>query len=305
MLLHELTHNEFSEHDENFWGLFRELQTEASQLDWTKSRGHTLQTSPNFDEHTHNYFDETDEKGHVLGGSKFLQNKEDLAEITVQRIEKEKNLTAKYDSKKETKQVNSNSNYNQKADQLDNKAQKSENLINDRKYQNISIHESPVENINLQPQKNNSSSENHSNFNNLPPTEMEIDPIIAADESLSAIYNSTLSLQKQLEEELNILVHTNQFSSKEELFQTLNTLNKILTNIQEHPSEEKYKKVSLTSQTFSQKIGRYKGGKEFLLRAGFIENQEQSILKFNRKDFAVLWLAKALLAPKLAALQST
>lgn len=42
-LLHELAHMKFSEHDANFYALDKQLNEEATSLDWTKSRSHTLE----------------------------------------------------------------------------------------------------------------------------------------------------------------------------------------------------------------------------------------------------------------------
>ncbi|XAR68145.1 hypothetical protein NMG60_11003177 [Bertholletia excelsa] len=41
-LLHELAHMVYSEHDENFYALDKQLNQEAEALDWTRSKGHTL-----------------------------------------------------------------------------------------------------------------------------------------------------------------------------------------------------------------------------------------------------------------------
>ncbi|KAL7000004.1 hypothetical protein U1Q18_001154 [Sarracenia purpurea var. burkii] len=41
-LLHELAHMVYSEHDQNFYALDKQLNEEASTLDWTKSKSHTL-----------------------------------------------------------------------------------------------------------------------------------------------------------------------------------------------------------------------------------------------------------------------
>ncbi|XP_074272822.1 uncharacterized protein LOC141596515 isoform X2 [Silene latifolia] len=44
-LLHELAHMVHSEHDENFYALDKQLNQEASALDWTQARSHTLADS--------------------------------------------------------------------------------------------------------------------------------------------------------------------------------------------------------------------------------------------------------------------
>jgi len=66
VMLHELTHNQFSEHNDDFWKLFRQLQRESESLDWTKSRGHSLsEYSPSIPDNA----DLSDEDlGHRLGG---------------------------------------------------------------------------------------------------------------------------------------------------------------------------------------------------------------------------------------------
>ena len=42
MLFHELAHNEFSEHGNDFYILMRQVERDVEQLDWTKSTGHRL-----------------------------------------------------------------------------------------------------------------------------------------------------------------------------------------------------------------------------------------------------------------------
>lgn len=76
-MLHELTHNEFSEHDERFWHLFRQLKKEAGRIfmeisdmedawDWTKSQGHTIGRKETHDDDSMS--DENEDEGEILGG---------------------------------------------------------------------------------------------------------------------------------------------------------------------------------------------------------------------------------------------
>eukprot|EP01124_Arcella_intermedia_P002702 TRINITY_DN11474_c0_g2_i2.p1 TRINITY_DN11474_c0_g2~~TRINITY_DN11474_c0_g2_i2.p1 ORF type:complete len:114 (+),score=21.51 TRINITY_DN11474_c0_g2_i2:147-488(+) len=37
-MLHELSHNDHMDHSDKFWMLFRQLEKEVDELDWTKSR---------------------------------------------------------------------------------------------------------------------------------------------------------------------------------------------------------------------------------------------------------------------------
>ncbi|XP_010532998.1 PREDICTED: uncharacterized protein LOC104808864 [Tarenaya hassleriana] len=70
-LLHELAHMVYSEHDEHFYALDKQLNQEANSLDWTKSRGHTLSGAKNTDdfEEEDYYFSETKSFSQRLGGS--------------------------------------------------------------------------------------------------------------------------------------------------------------------------------------------------------------------------------------------
>ncbi|PRP76047.1 hypothetical protein PROFUN_01763 [Planoprotostelium fungivorum] len=45
VMIHELTHMVWSDHDERFYNLYRQLKKEVVQLDWTKSSGHTTSST--------------------------------------------------------------------------------------------------------------------------------------------------------------------------------------------------------------------------------------------------------------------
>jgi hypothetical protein len=49
VMLHELCHNDFSEHDGHFWSLFRQLKREAESENWMKSRGQTVSGTKSHD----------------------------------------------------------------------------------------------------------------------------------------------------------------------------------------------------------------------------------------------------------------
>ncbi|VVB01437.1 unnamed protein product [Arabis nemorensis] len=73
-LLHELAHMVYSEHDENFYALDRQLNKEAESLDWTKSSGHTLNGSKIMNDYEEDYFFDENENEIIsqrLGGNQF------------------------------------------------------------------------------------------------------------------------------------------------------------------------------------------------------------------------------------------
>ncbi|KDP30833.1 hypothetical protein JCGZ_13776 [Jatropha curcas] len=70
-LLHELAHMVYSEHDANFYNLDKQLNQEAASLDWTKSRGHTLNRVRHLDhyEEEESYDSDNRSFSYKLGGN--------------------------------------------------------------------------------------------------------------------------------------------------------------------------------------------------------------------------------------------
>ncbi|XP_054818057.1 uncharacterized protein LOC129317716 isoform X2 [Prosopis cineraria] len=72
-LLHELAHMVYSEHDANFYALDKQLNQEATSLDWTKSAGNTLG-----DVRSSDYFEEDFERKNSNVPQKVGGNRSDL-----------------------------------------------------------------------------------------------------------------------------------------------------------------------------------------------------------------------------------
>ncbi|CAN8232619.1 unnamed protein product, partial [Cochlearia groenlandica] len=73
-LLHELAHMVYTDHDDKFYALDSQLNKEAESLDWTKSRGHTLNGTKlmnGYDDEEDEFFNETENLSHRLGGNQF------------------------------------------------------------------------------------------------------------------------------------------------------------------------------------------------------------------------------------------
>ncbi|KAB1208766.1 hypothetical protein CJ030_MR6G024802 [Morella rubra] len=69
-LLHELAHMVYSEHDANFYALDKQLNKEAASLDWTRSRGHTLNGVQYSEHYEENFFNRDGSNSSLkLGGS--------------------------------------------------------------------------------------------------------------------------------------------------------------------------------------------------------------------------------------------
>ncbi|KAJ4811153.1 Ubiquitin and WLM domain-containing metalloprotease [Rhynchospora pubera] len=70
-LIHELAHMVHSDHDANFFALNKQLTEEAASLDWTRSKGHTLNghsISDSYDEEEFSYTPTKPIIANVLGG---------------------------------------------------------------------------------------------------------------------------------------------------------------------------------------------------------------------------------------------
>ncbi|XP_047319961.1 uncharacterized protein LOC124923988 isoform X2 [Impatiens glandulifera] len=74
-LLHELTHMVHSDHDNKFLALQSQLNHEASTLDWTKSKSHSLSKVSHSIYEEENFMDvqEHNPTGHILGGNSLRQ----------------------------------------------------------------------------------------------------------------------------------------------------------------------------------------------------------------------------------------
>lgn len=83
-------------------------------------------------------------------------------------------------------------------------------------------------------------------------------------------------LYDQLEDEkaLTACLIIHNCNTKEKAEQCIETLTKYLENIINHPDEEKYRKIRMSNRIFAEKIKPVEGGCEFLMGAGF---QEQEI----------------------------
>lgn len=68
-LLHELAHMVHSEHDANFYGLDKQLNQEATSLDWTRSRSHTLSGVQYLETYEDSFVGDSGNSAQRLGGN--------------------------------------------------------------------------------------------------------------------------------------------------------------------------------------------------------------------------------------------
>lgn len=82
-------------------------------------------------------------------------------------------------------------------------------------------------------------------------------------------------LYEQLDDEkaLTACLIIHNCNTKDKAEQCIETLTKYLENIINHPDEEKYRKIRMSNRIFAEKIKPVEGGCEFLLGAGFNEQE--------------------------------
>jgi len=281
-MLHELSHCDHMDHTDKFWKLFRQLEREVVELDWTKSKGYVL--------------------GH--GDSSTINSREEYSPFQCTL------------SIPEPSSVIHPTLSTSEPQNLPSFVSPPVNLGTDISLPNSSIPQE-LQTIQIkQPseeqsdKKKDSSTENNCwicktctylnplNLNHCDicgvsrtPENQSINDI-TKESSLLTIHQSTSDIERTLQSEIDKLLKT---ISKQEAGITLKTIRTILGNILHHPTEDKYKKISLTNKVYQNKIAKYPIAHQILLKAGFEEDKQHSQLIFNRKDYGLIWLACSLI----------
>ena len=77
----------------------------------------------------------------------------------------------------------------------------------------------------------------------------------------------TAQLERMISEQLNNLVTS---LSPKDQEATLSTLKRIFDNIIQHPNDDKYRQIKLTSKTFASKVWQYPAGEELMKMSGWV-----------------------------------
>jgi len=301
VLLHELTHNQFSEHNDDFWMLFRQLQREAESLDWTKSRGHSL--AGNHDTPGENSLSDSDEEddGHRLGGdhpAQFLPVQELAGLAALARIEQVQPSTQSppkvpgiFPGLVPDAHPNPPHVGDLKSQENETPMEVDEPIVE----QKAKIPEripSPVHSPISPPIV---SREQHS------PALIEIEipvrsekekreyeEMISQDQQLAVMQEFVTLANQRIDAALTRVLNEAPEISRKSLLQTVY---KIVSNILNFPNEEKYRKLALSSKVLQEKLLRFSSGLELLRTLGFREESAQ--LVYTRNDPGYLWIAKS------------
>ncbi|XP_024527001.1 uncharacterized protein LOC112345127 isoform X2 [Selaginella moellendorffii] len=77
------------------------------------------------------------------------------------------------------------------------------------------------------------------------------------------------------------------------------TLVKILSNVMEHPNEEKFRRIKKNNPVFQERVAKFAGAIELLKMVGFAEEAAMSSFVLKTNDPGLLWLARSLVTSAL------
>ena len=96
-------------------------------------------------------------------------------------------------------------------------------------------------------------------------------------ESLTTLPVSSSTTESDISEQLRKLITS--FRNSEDRDATLSTLRRIFDNIIQHPNDDKYRQIKLTSKTFSNKVWQYPAGEELMKMSGWVVEDDHVRLR--------------------------
>jgi len=310
-MLHELSHCDHMDHSPEFWKLYRQLEKQVIELDWTKSKGYVLGHG------------DTSQKSYLIQNTLNIPHPPELTISSNLPLPSSPPLNIQQSPtlnipQSPTLNIPESPTLNIPESPTLNITESP--IVNITESPTLKIPEShplivPISNDTIQNQEitRNTNKESVSvaywtcltcTYHNLinrskceicetsrnPPNASIND--ITNESSLHNIHQSTSDIELTLKNQIDNLVRS---ATKQEANMALKTIRTILGNILHSPNEIKYKKISLSSKAYQQKIAKYPNAHQILLKAGFEEDKQNSELIFNRKDYGLLWLACALI----------
>ncbi|KAK3283473.1 hypothetical protein CYMTET_8828 [Cymbomonas tetramitiformis] len=133
-----------------------------------------------------------------------------------------------------------------------------------------------------------------------PEVKEQLQSAIASDADLGDVFEASDHCMNEVVRGVErLLCHT----SREQQIVALETLGKILQNVQRFPHDEKFRRIKQDNAAFTRRIGVHDGGIDVLKAAGFREKAGELIL--TRSDPGLLWLANSVVQTQLSKAKST
>ncbi|XP_047153888.1 uncharacterized protein LOC124825334 isoform X6 [Vigna umbellata] len=315
-LLHELAHMVYSEHDANFYALDKQLNQEASSLDWTRSASHTLSGVRNTSTYEDNIIADKSSIPQKLGGNRtdqLISARESSVAAAHHRLA---NVSPNKLGGSELNQeldpgYSSHSLSENKSDCMISASKEIEDIemavTENKEYRGEPDPDDHIINgMNHEPDPDDSHHEINLMAetvpNDVPTPELstlqtnEPDPddqeFQRINDTSTAVCNRLLKAVEMLRREVSAMQATS----------ILHTLLKIIRNVIEHPLVEKYKRLRKANPIIERNILNNKAALEILFLVGFSEDvmfdnlgKEDAYLVLKRNDPGLLWLAKSTL----------
>lgn len=293
-LLHELAHNDISEHDQSFWTLVSKLNKEVLELDWTKSSGRTTgrarrqvysdrlsASERGFDSSSDDepLIDDPDPEGYLLGGKTSGQSR--LLQLTPTHTPK---TSIKPPTTSAPKVPSSAPPSAAPAPVNTHQAPKTYWRCSDCSYRNELVARNCLACNGLAPLLRGLAVESNAQ---------------AAEEvgmDITEIHDPIVERSQRMDKLLNGLVQSTDLNSAKT---ALETIKLIVSNILLVPTEEKYRSVYPSNKNFFNRVGRHLSALDFLREIGFADEPSLDRMIFKRNDQVLLWMAKSLVESKL------
>lgn len=303
-LLHELAHNDISEHDQSFWTLVSKLNKEVQELDWTKSSGHTTgrarrqvysdrlsASERGYDSSSDDepLIDDPDPEGYLLGGKTSGQSR--LLQLTPVHIPKTSPKATSSPSPKPSLPTtqshptpSSTPPSAAPAPVHTHQVPKTYWRCLDCAYRNELVARNCLACNGLAPLLRGVTVESNAK---------------AAEEvgmDITEIHDPIVERSQRMDKLLNALVQSTDLNSART---ALETIKLIVSNILLVPNEEKYRAVYPSNKNFFTRVGRHLSALDFLREVGFVDEPSQDRMIFKRNDQVLLWMAKSFVESKL------
>ncbi|XP_014523688.1 uncharacterized protein LOC106779980 isoform X5 [Vigna radiata var. radiata] len=316
-LLHELAHMVYSEHDANFYALDKQLNQEASSLDWTRSASHTLSGVRNTSTYEDDIIADKSSIPQKLGGNRtdqLISARESSVAAAYHRLA---NVSPNKLGGSELNQeldpgYSSHSLSEKKSDCMISASKEIKDIemavTNNKEYRGEPDPDDHIINgMNHEPDPDDSHHEINLMAETVPndvvptpelstlqtnepdPDDQEFQRI---NDTSTAVCNRLLKAVEMLRREVSAMQATS----------ILHTLLKIIRNVIEHPLVEKYKRLRKANPIIERNILNNKAALEILFLVGFSEDvmfdnlgKEDAYLVLKRNDPGLLWLAKSTL----------
>jgi len=308
-LLHELAHNDISEHDQSFWQLVSKLNKQVVELDWTKSSGkiagrarrqvwsdrlNPSERGDSSSEEDEPILDDPDPEGYLLGG--ITTGVSRLIGLSNPSPTIKPTASPKPTPQPPPPVIPSSASLPPPSAQIPSEKPSTMDVdvvpkkfrtywkCPDCSYRNELVARNCLSCNGLAPLLRTE----HIESNERATEELGLD--------VTQIHDPVIERSMRMEKLLSSLVQSTDIASAK---LALETLELIVGNLLLMPNEEKYKSVYPSNRNFYNRVARHLSALHFLREIGFVDEASTDRLLYKRNDPVLLWMAKSSIRNKL------